>query len=56
MTIYRARSGTLMIYGSVAAGSVSATEPRFATRIEFDNRLTTMRAPGFPLSDRYELD
>ena len=51
-----ARSGTLMIYGSVAAGSVSATEPRYATRIEFDNRLTTMRAPGFPLSDRYELD
>jgi hypothetical protein len=50
------RSGTLVIYGSVAAGSVSATEPRFATRIEFDDRLTTMRAPGFPLSDRYELD
>ena len=54
---YRSRrSGTLVIYGSVAAGSVSATEPRFATRIEFDDRLTTMRAPGFPLSDRYELD
>jgi hypothetical protein len=50
------RSGTLVIYGSVAAGSVSATEPRFATKIEFDERLTTMRAPGFPLSDRYELD
>ena len=50
------RSGTLLIYGSVAAGSVSATEPRFATRIEFDDRLTTMRAPGFPMSDRYELD
>jgi hypothetical protein len=50
------RSGTLVIYGSVTAGSVSATEPRFATRIEFDERLTTMRAPGFPLSDRYELD
>jgi hypothetical protein len=50
------RSGTLIIYGSVTAGSVSATEPRFATRIEFDDRLTTMRAPGFPLSDRYELD
>jgi hypothetical protein len=54
---YRSRpSGTLIIYGSVTAGSVSATEPRFATRIEFDDRLTTMRAPGFPLSDRYELD
>ena len=50
------RSGTLIIYGSITAGSVSATEPRFATRIEFDDRLTTMRAPGFPLSDRYELD
>jgi hypothetical protein len=50
------RSGTLIVYGSVTAGSVSATEPRYATRIEFDDRLTTMRAPGFPLSDRYELD
>lgn len=54
---YRSRpSGTLRIYGSVTAGSVSATEPRFATKIEFDERLTTMRAPRFPLSDRYELD
>jgi hypothetical protein len=54
---YRSRpSGTLSIYGSVTAGSVSATEPRYATKIEFDERLTTMRAPGFPLSDRYELD
>ena len=54
---YRSRrSGTLVIYGSITAGTVSATEPRFATRIEFDDRLTTMRAPGFPLSDRYELD
>jgi hypothetical protein len=54
---YRSRrSGTLSIYGSVTAGTISATEPRFATRIEFDDRLTTMRAPGFPLSDRYELD
>jgi hypothetical protein len=54
---YRSRrSGTLIIYGSVTAGTVSATEPRYATRIEFDERLTTLRAPGFPLSDRYELD
>jgi hypothetical protein len=54
---YRARpSGTLRIYGSVAAGSVTATEPRFATQIEFDERLTSMRAPGFPQSDRYELE
>jgi hypothetical protein len=50
------RSGTLLIHGSLTAGTLSATEPRFGTHIEFDSRLTTMRAPGFPLSDRYELD
>ncbi|HJR69273.1 MAG TPA: hypothetical protein VKA43_04480, partial [Gammaproteobacteria bacterium] len=50
------RSGTLLVHGSLTAGTLGATEPRYATRIEFDNRLTTMRAPGFPLSDRYELD
>jgi hypothetical protein len=50
------KSGTLAIVGSVTAGSVSATEPRYATNIAFDERLTTLRAPGFPLSDRYELD
>jgi hypothetical protein len=54
---YRSRpSGTLRIFGSLTAGSVTATEPRFATKVEFDERLTTMRAPGFPLSDRYELE
>lgn len=50
------RSGTLVIYGSLTAGTLTATEPRFATRIEFDDRLTAMRAPSFPLTDRYELD
>jgi hypothetical protein len=54
---YHARaSGTLLIHGSLTAGTISASEPRYGTRVEFDNRLTTMRAPGFPLSDRYELD
>jgi hypothetical protein len=50
------RSGTLKLYGSLAAGSLTATEPRYATRIEYDARLETIRAPGFPLSDRYELE
>jgi hypothetical protein len=50
------RSGTLVVHGSLTAGTLTASEPRFATRVEFDKRLTTMRAPGFPLSDRYELD
>jgi hypothetical protein len=54
---YRSRpAGRLSIYGSLAAGSLTATEPRYATSVHFDPRLTTMRAPGFPLSDRYELE
>jgi hypothetical protein len=50
------RSGTLAIVGSVTAGTASATEPRYGTVTTFDQRLVTMRAPGFPLTDRYELD
>jgi hypothetical protein len=54
---FRSRaSGTLRIYGSVSAGSVTATEPRYATKIQFDERLERLRAPGFPLTDRYELE
>jgi hypothetical protein len=53
---YRSKaSGTLHIYGSLIAGSVTATEPRFATKIEFDRRLDNVRPPSFPLTDRYEL-
>ena len=47
--------GTLKIFGSVGAGSLSATEPRYATRIAFDSRFEDLRPPGFPLMDRYEL-
>ncbi|TLZ40120.1 MAG: hypothetical protein E6K23_10980 [Gammaproteobacteria bacterium] len=50
------RSGTLLILGSLTAGSLSATEPRYATRYEFDKRLEHERPPGFPLTDRYEIE
>lgn len=54
---YRSRpSGTLRIFGSLTAGSLTATEPRFATKIEFDPRLKDARPPSFPLTDRYELE
>jgi hypothetical protein len=46
----------LHLYGSLSAGSVSATEPRYSTRIQFDQRLTEVRPPGFPLTDRYEVE
>lgn len=48
------RSATLRIYGSLAAGSLSATEPRYATKIEYDSRFERQRPPGFPSTNRYE--
>lgn len=54
---YRTRQdATLLIYGSLAAGSVSATEPRFSMKIHYDPRLRNVRPPSFPTTDRYELE
>jgi hypothetical protein len=47
------RSATLRIYGSLAAGSLSASEPRYAKRVEFDRRFERARPPGFPSTNRY---
>jgi hypothetical protein len=47
------RSATLRIFGSLAAGSVSASEPRYATKVEYDNRLEQLRPPGFPSTNRF---
>jgi hypothetical protein len=46
----------LYLYGSLTVGSLSATEPRYATKIHFDRRLEDMRPPGFPMTDRYEVE
>lgn len=54
--IYGNGEATLYIYGSLSAGSLTATEPRYATRVRFDKRLETRRPPNFPMTDRYELE
>jgi hypothetical protein len=46
----------LSIYGSLSAGSLSATEPRYATKIVFDKRFEHSRPPGFPLTNHYEIE
>ena len=51
--IDRARSATLRIYGSLAAGSLSASEPRYAMKVEYDSRLERQRPPGFPSTNRF---
>lgn len=50
------KSATLRIYGSLSAGSLSASEPRYATEIEYDSRFEQRRPPGFPFTSRYEAE
>lgn len=51
--IDHSRTATLRIFGSLAAGSLTASEPRYATRIEYDPRFEQMRPPGFPSTNRF---
>jgi hypothetical protein len=55
-SINHPREATLRIYGSLAAGSLSASEPRYATKIEYDDRFERRRPPGFPSTNRFEVD
>jgi hypothetical protein len=43
----------LEIYGSLAAGTLTASEPRYATKIEYDWRFERQRPPGFPSTDQF---
>lgn len=47
------RPATLRIYGSLSAGSMSASEPRYATKVEYDSRFEQQRPPGFPSTNRF---
>jgi hypothetical protein len=49
-------NATLFIYGSLTAGTLSATEPRYATKVTFDPRFEQRRPPGFPVTNRYEVE
>jgi hypothetical protein len=53
--LYTRETGTLRLYGSLSAGSITATEPRYATRIRFDKRFDKMRPPNFPMTNQYEI-
>jgi hypothetical protein len=49
-------TATLLIHGSLTAGSLSATEPRYATHYDYDRRFEGVRPPGFPVTDRFEVE
>lgn len=53
---YTPGRATLFIFGSLTAGTLSATEPRYATKVEFDPRFEHTRPPGFPMTNHYEVE
>ena len=53
---HRGPAATLRILGSLAAGSVTASEPRYATKVVYDERFERTRPPGFPSADRFGID
>jgi len=54
--IERATPATMFIYGSLTAGTISATEPRYATKLDYDKRFEYLRPANFPMTRRYEVD
>jgi len=49
-------AATLRIYGSLSAGSMSASEPRYAMKVEYDTRFEQQRPPGIPSTNRFAAD
>jgi len=54
--IDHAKPATMFIYGSLTAGTITATEPRYATKLDYDKRFEYLRPASFPMTRRYEVD
>jgi hypothetical protein len=52
----RGPGNTLFIYGSLTSGTLSQTEPRYATKIDYDKRFEYLRPANYPMTRRYEVD
>jgi len=50
------KPATMFIYGSLTAGTILETEPRYATKLDFDKRFEYLRPASFPMTRRYEID
>jgi hypothetical protein len=48
--------GKLVIFGSLTAGTIQETEPRYATKLDYDKRFEYLRPAAFPMTRRYEVD
>ncbi|MAY57055.1 MAG: hypothetical protein CMQ46_07545 [Gammaproteobacteria bacterium] len=47
--------GRLHIMGTLVAGSISATEPRYTTLVEYDSRFESIRPPAFPTTGLFDM-
>jgi hypothetical protein len=54
--IDHAKPATMFLYGSLTAGTIMATEPRYAFKIDYDKRFEYLRPANFPMTRRYEVD
>jgi hypothetical protein len=52
----RGPGNTLFIYGSLTSGTLSETEPRYATKVDYDKRFEYLRPANYPMTRRYEVD
>lgn len=52
----RGKIGRLNILGSLTAGTILETEPRYATKLDYDKRFEYLRPASFPMTRRYEVD
>jgi hypothetical protein len=50
------KPATMFIYGSLTAGTITETEPRYATKLDYDKRFEYLRPASFPMTRRYEVD
>jgi hypothetical protein len=50
------KPATMFIYGSLTAGTILETEPRYATKLDYDKRFEYLRPASFPMTRRYEVD
>ena len=55
-SVANGRPGTLYILGSLTAGTILETEPRYATKMDYDKRFEYLRPASFPMTRRYEVD
>jgi hypothetical protein len=56
VSVANGKPGTLFILGSLTAGTILETEPRYATKMDYDKRFEYLRPASFPMTRRYEVD